>query len=381
MDLNSDIASYVQFWPVDFRTGEVFDRPLELQDVSMSASAGPGEPGTLSAKLDMRLMCGETDWDEARNVRHLCKPAWRSIVPIREYANGRREPWGEWWITKRDQSHADPVVTLTAHEFPAFFKHCVPSESFKSDDFDPVARTRELLAAEAARAGIDMNPAVNWSNLRTATEWEAGARDVATCIKDMQEAGWEWGFAYEWERVGDSDYIRRRLLTGVPEYRFESNLTIDLVSPGTTPAQGADMGLTEDVDTIAHELWASGAGAGSDQIRTVASRGNTHPMPRMSRSFSSRDATTKATLKAQAARALSTMQDMGDGTFAVEITRAHELPYIGPRVGDVIQISKEPSLSMPWAEDIPVRVIGWSRSIPKPGEDWTTTLTVERTTA
>ena len=370
-----EVVVGMRYLVADFITGDLFPLELPLRDVVVGSSVDIGE---MRCTLDMREVVDTTgDWvDEARYVQEMLRAGTSSII-VQDEGTGRVD---EWWIVDVVRSHADPVISITGLEFPAYLRQDV-LQTARAGTFDPVSLTRVLLAESLSRTGQEFSFSfgAGGSSLTGSVEWRAGSISYWDALEELRgDDLFEWRIDTTLVTQGGVPAgVKRMLNIGVPQITQDHpEVVLEAVTPGDGAAGLHDFREDDPVTARASEVWGFGSGYGQDQPTYKYDRPRVARMPRLGVTFQARDADTQARLNRAGWKALGRMHP-DKASFDV-VADLDVLPAGGPTVGDVYWMIRRPSLSVPLAETFRVRVLAWERTPDRPGSVHTATLTMRR---
>lgn len=365
----------------DFETARIFERALPLENVSLQSSF---DGGRFTADLDLRKAVDIDDYAGARDISAMIWAGSSTILPVRENlraGDGRTADvaMGEWLITNVERSHASPILKLSGVEPHAYARQNVVTRTWKSKSADPVGTARQMIDDLFHSGQRIVMDAQNWNGQKAARvplDVQAGTTTYWDAITDLQGDG-----VFEWMIYSaiddDQQTVTRRLSMGEPRIEIKrDDVVLEAVTPGSRPTVLLDVQDDDPIDAYCNDLWAFGSGAGKDQRKKRITRNRTLRQVRQSRTLTASDALTQGQLDRVAARAMGRMHP---DYRPFQVTASMDmLAGGGERIGMVHPFMREASLSMPTPESRDVRVVAWEWRQPKPGEQETATLTLER---
>lgn len=358
-----------QFYLADFMTGQMLGPVLHLDNPSFSSSF---EPGRFSAQMDMRK--NASTFKESKAILSLLREGKCTLVPILEgLSNGSANPaqsraLGEWWISEVDATYSDPVVNIRGPEFAGYFKELLVTATW-SGSFSAWVLMRDMMR-EATRTSqtISFTTGTGAGGPTVDVDIQKSQTDYWAAAQSAQDGGIGNGFEWRVATTLNADGIApvsvtRTLALQAPEIRYERlGVTLELVTPGQSPASLVDMSRAWSEHSAATTVYGFGAGSGKDQVSAWTSRSRPEGEPGKSRMISVRDAMKYPVLKRATNRALQ-RATAADQVFPVVMPTDRYTPTIG----EVYSWLREPSWSMPESESGTVRCAGWSWSRPSPG--------------
>lgn len=357
------------YYLADFMTGQMLGPVLPLEAVTLVSDF---QPGHFRASLDMRKAADS--FAESAEILDMLEAGKCTVVPVLEgLSNGHANPaasraLGEWWISTVARDYSDPVVRLSGPEFAGYFKDLLVTQTWQGS-FTAWALVRDMMR-EATRTSqtISFSTGVGGGGPTVEADIQKSRTDYWSAIQSVQDdntAGFEWRVSTSLGLDGIVPVsVVRTLTLGAPTIRYDRrSVTLELTTPGSTPASLTGMSRTTSEHASASTVYGFGAGGGEDQYSGWTSRSRVPGEPGKSKLIVVRDAMSNNQVRRATARALQRATP-DDRVFPVSMPTDR----FTPTLGELYSFLREPSWSFPTAESGDVRCAGWSWSQPRPGE-------------
>lgn len=356
------------FYLADFMTGRFLGPALPLESVSLSSNF---QPGQFSASLDMRKVA--STFKESRTLLDLMKAGKTTLVPVVETTGPMHRDaapprvLGEWWISKLMLTYSDPVVQMAGPEWVGYAKETITTRSWIGQE-DAFKALRNLLAQiKDFDQKIQLTTGLERAGFEIDVDIREGDSDYWSAIQSLQDGPsgqFEWRIEPTLEYVnGAPRGVLRSLRMAAPEFRVDrTDVTLELVTPGKTPATLTEFTRTYSEHQSASTVYGRGAGMGESQLRASASRALAEGEPAKTRLLTVSDAVKNSTLR-RATRAALRAQRARDHVFQVTMPT----DWYTPVIGEVYSWRREPSWSMPETHSTAHRCVGWSWASAQPG--------------
>jgi hypothetical protein len=274
---------------------------------------------------------------------------------------------GEWWISVLNLTYSDPVVRLSGPEWVGYAKETITTRSWVGEE-DAFRALRNLLAQiKDFDQTIQLTVGLERAGFTIDVDIREGDSDYWTAIQSLQdgpEGQFEWRIEPSLDMVnGAPRGVLRNLRMAAPEFRVDrTDITLELVTPGKTPATLTEFTRTYSEHQAASTIYGRGGGMGASQLRASSSRSLAEGEPAKTRLITVRDAVKTSTLR-RATRAALRAQRSRDRVFQVTMPTDWYMPV----VGEVYSWRREPSWSKPETYSFEQRCVGWAWSSPRDG--------------
>ncbi|MGP5375290.1 hypothetical protein ACTXM8_04730 [Brachybacterium alimentarium] len=363
------------FYLAEFMTGNFLGPALPLDAASLSSNF---QPGQFSASLDMRKIA--RTFKESRTLLDMMKAGKATLIPVVETTGpGHRNPapprvLGEWWISKLESTYSDPVVRLSGPEWIGYAKETMTTRSWVGK-YDVWTVLRQLLGRiKEVDQTIQLTLGTRQMGVEIDVDIREGDQDYWSAIQSLQDGSdgkFEWRIEPELRYVdGVARGVTRTLRMAAPDFRVDrTDVTLELVTPGSTPATLTDFSRAISEHQSASTVYGRGAGMGDSQLRASSSRGLEDGEPAKTRLLTVSDAVKLSVLRRATRSALRSQRAL-DQVFQVTMPT----DWYTPVVGEVYSWRREPSWSMPETHSAEHRCVGWSWTSGQPGTHDTYTL-------